>query len=315
VRTFLALCILGLAPLASAQLVIDQHNEVTPAYPLALGGSSEQALAQVLHVGQSGPLAKVRLHIGCDPSSHGRVRVEIQSAGLLRPDGDLHVLDSVERDVASFGAEPGPEGFPLSGVWFDAGARIAVVVRASEGVSCGLLASESPPSYPSGYAFYDARPNPPGWLWLDRSLLFATFVRLDEESCRFHGASGANGFVPAFVPVCRCLEDRILATHRCSFQLPDFVVAREVPMWSKPDFVARWVVIPLGEEAPMLRVESHGVDTWLGGEVLKVPAGTKPMQVIEQQTKHWTKSGPPALTRFDIEVGDTRYRFEAPLTP
>ena len=65
------------------------------------------------------------------------------------------------------------------GMRFSAGDRFAIVLRNETG-SCGLLVGQSGiGGYAGGEAFFDARPNPPGWV------PFADFVGVDPADLPF----------------------------------------------------------------------------------------------------------------------------------
>jgi hypothetical protein len=146
---------------------VDQEQPVidTRVGGLAIGGSSEQILAQVVTPGTSGMLTEVRLPIGCD--SLATLRVEIRGLIEGKPDGSLLAAETFAGNSPPF--------FPRSGVVtlrsfifsapaaVEAGTPIAIVLSAT-GVApligCGVFQGPIGDSYPGGNLYYDARPNP-----------------------------------------------------------------------------------------------------------------------------------------------------------
>jgi len=164
----LALCFLVIASLARAQspsVFIDQMQPIIDETvgPLAIGGTSEQQLAQTVTVARDGHLRGVFLPVSCDS---GRLVIEIRNVDLAGAPGAVvlarHMFDS--EDVTPVG--PIFRYFKLghdAGLSFAAGARFAIVLRNPTG-SCGISRGPSLDSYIRGAGFFDARPNPPGWI-------------------------------------------------------------------------------------------------------------------------------------------------------
>ena len=143
------------------------QDRIVPAgETLALGGSSQQRLAQVLTVGRPGDLVGVTLRVAC---ADGGIDVDVQGVSADgRPDGA-----SVATGAIPAGTSPAPLE---AGVWVWVGIRPAVTVAAGDRValvlsSTGTCASLNAPvgdTYPGGDAWFDARPNPAGqWVPLD----------------------------------------------------------------------------------------------------------------------------------------------------
>jgi len=164
-------------------LMVDQEQPTIDAAEntLAIGGDSEQKLAQTFTVGLSGRLAEVRLPIGCET---GRLEVEIQGTTATgEPDGTVLVR-------RSFRAETLPGVVPATFVAFSLPRRLGVepgdvlaLVLSNESGTCGIAASPDGDTYAAGRAWYDARPNLPGWLTLspgsaEDDLPFQTVVRV-----------------------------------------------------------------------------------------------------------------------------------------
>ncbi|HUJ01334.1 MAG TPA: hypothetical protein VLY46_13930 [Usitatibacter sp.] len=132
---------------------------------LGIGGSSEQKLAQTLTVVAGGTLEGVFLPIGCGTSAgKGKLSIEIHdvAGGIPGP----NVLAQRAVAPAQFDAPNFPFTFvPIAGGLILApGEEIAIVVERTKGDDCAMHASPSGTDYPGGHAFFDARPNPPGWV-------------------------------------------------------------------------------------------------------------------------------------------------------
>ncbi len=172
-----------IAPVAEAQTsVLDQVQAVIDSSVggLAIGGLSDQRLAQTVTVGIDGQLVGVMLPIVC---ASGRLIVEI-------------------RDVV--GGEPGPnvlsrrrfpaQRIPDLGATFQffqvrggglrlmAGDQFAIVLDNPTG-QCGIFRGPVGDSYTAGEGFFEALPNPPGWVPFSETetrldLPFMTMVRV-----------------------------------------------------------------------------------------------------------------------------------------
>ena len=153
---------------------------------LAIGGASHQKLAQVFTAGQSGRLTHVTAPISCDPAATITIEIQKVSGGL--PTGA--VLASETESGSTYPAYTAPystvpdAGFRL--VEFQppqvvtAGTQYAIVLSAIG--SCSILSAPAGDFYSGGHAYFDALPNPPGWLPLapplgpSDDLSFQTFV-------------------------------------------------------------------------------------------------------------------------------------------
>jgi hypothetical protein len=130
-----------------------------------IGGSSEQKLAQTLTVDAGGTLEGVFLPIGCDViAGAGKVHVEIHDVVGGMP-GTTVLAD---RAVApgEFDAPNGRFTFVKipGGLALSAGQQVAIVVYQPKVGSCAMRQSPLSVDYPGGHGFFDARPNPPGWV-------------------------------------------------------------------------------------------------------------------------------------------------------
>jgi hypothetical protein len=151
-----------LAPAAAGAFVVDQQQpDFDPGgNPLAIGGPSDQLLAQVVTTGIAGPLAALNLPVSCGPASNLVVDIEGVSGGL--PDGSVLTSQTVAAaDLPPF--EPGSEAFrtivftvPES---FAAGEEFAIVL--SSAGSCSIVPPTSGAAYSGGSAyFHDTQPGP-----------------------------------------------------------------------------------------------------------------------------------------------------------
>jgi hypothetical protein len=162
-------------------LRVDQQQPVIDGTrgTLAVGGGSgsEQKLAQTFTVGLDGRLAQVRFAISC---ADGVLDVEIQGTTATgEPDGVVLVR-------RSFRADSLPEIVPGTFETLSLPLRLAVgpgevlaIVLSNDTGSCGVARSPDGDSYGDGKAFFDARPNLPGWIPLappEDDLPFQTVV-------------------------------------------------------------------------------------------------------------------------------------------
>lgn len=151
-----------------AVALLDQaQDRVVPAgETLALGGGSEQMLAQAFTAARAGELVGITLRVAC---ADGGVDVDVQGVGADgRPDGTSRASGSIPA-----GASPAPLDASVH-VWVgiapalavSAGDRLALVL--SSGGTCASLNAPAGDTYPGGDAWFDARPNPVGqWVPLD----------------------------------------------------------------------------------------------------------------------------------------------------
>lgn len=165
---------LELAGPASATAVLDQEQptiDTSAGFVFAIGGGSEQKLAQVVTPGLTGNLTEVDLSLACT----GNLTIQIQGVSGGQPNGVV---------LGTF-VTPAPLPFPTtfrsyvlpSPVAVTAGVQYAIVL--SSAGSCGIWPGPVGDPYPGGNAFFDSRPNTPGiWVPLGgrADLPFRTFV-------------------------------------------------------------------------------------------------------------------------------------------
>ena len=163
-----------------AQPMIDQEQvNVDTGSTYAVGGASEQKLAQVFTAGLSGKLTYVTVPVTCDPAATLTVTIEKTSGGV--PIGSVLALETIAGSNFPTIVPSPAVGFRI--VRFSnppavtAGTSYAVVLEAGKD-SCGLYHGPAGDTYGGGAAFFDARPNPPGWVAITPvlDLAFQTFV-------------------------------------------------------------------------------------------------------------------------------------------
>jgi len=167
---------------AQPTLVLDQQQPtIDSGVALAIGGESEQKLAQIVTAGVAGRLAEVWLPVGC---ASGTLVLEIQGVTPGgEPDGVVLKKRTFQASHLPAVLPPVLQQFRLGpSLRLAAGDRFAIVVSNPTG-SCGLSPGPPGDSYGGGEAFFDARPNPPGWELLilsgevtTRDLAFQTFM-------------------------------------------------------------------------------------------------------------------------------------------
>ncbi|GAB4522532.1 MAG: hypothetical protein Kow00133_10130 [Amphiplicatus sp.] len=330
---------------ARAEPVVDQSQPaVDPAAGfLGVGGDAEQQLAQTFTVGLTGNLVGLRLPIAaCGGGDLVIDIVELDSAG--RPGASV-------RASASFSPADVPSTPP--GTFIDflfdpplavaTGQRLAFTLRMSpETANCSLADAPAGDSYAGGDAYFDARPNPPGWALrreTDASfdLPFETLMDdlsppgpppMASRSCDLPPpASGGPGIdLPAFLPICRCLEDPGLREFRCALLHPDFFIVRRVPAPIPLDtsYVETWQFSPLTQlYAPVrLRIEGAGfarpleiafdAHTKPGAfqtRRLKAAAPSKPADLPGRASISYAGRNDPRLGNFAIDASLAEDRF------
>jgi hypothetical protein len=150
---------LMLAASVTAAPAIDQQQPVidmTAGFTLAIGGFSEQKLAQVVTPGVTGILTEVRLPAACGTT----LTVEVQGVTAGIPNGS-HLGGQTLNFSGSF---PSTFRSIIFGqpVPVTKGVPYALVLTSPD--TCGIWPGPVGNPYPGGDALFDARPNPPGWL-------------------------------------------------------------------------------------------------------------------------------------------------------
>ena len=124
----------------------------------AIGGNSDQILAQTFTVQRDGFLTGIYLPLGC---SDGILNIEIRDVeenlpGTVVLSESSYEADEIRSGVTIFELLRFPE------VSVEAGLKLSFVLRNDSG-SCGMSRAPEGDTYSGGEAYYDARPNAPGW--------------------------------------------------------------------------------------------------------------------------------------------------------
>ena len=324
-RTSLFVLAAALHASAAVAVVDQQQTGVdTEAEPLAINVDPgfEQKLAQTVTAGRDGDLVEVQLPVTC---TSGHLIVEI-----VELDGSLPGTTVLGRAVvAAADLPPGdPSAFRSirleSPVSQRRGDQFAIVLRTEDG-ECGLTRAPAGDTYPRGDAFFDARPNPPGWIAFEEfpgeafDIPFRTVLASAgggggaSEPC-FVAGFGRIPFVPAFAPVCRCLADPGLREGRCAFLHPGLLLFREIPLPIPPgkSFRVDWTLMPLvpvGGKVAVTDLWPGGFDSSLGGPLVFDAAQLVPGQSL---TLGYDVTAPDAggrvrlTTEVDLPLGDEK---------
>jgi hypothetical protein len=172
---------------AHAEPLIDQQQPIIDATVggLAVGGASQQGLAQVVTQGSTGFLTEVRFPVTC---SSGDLIVEIQGVDGDRPNGIVLTSQTVPGSTLP-AFSPSPPSFRSlalsTPVLLSSGEPFAIVL--SSAGACGVFRGPTGDPYPGGDLFFDARPNQQGiWVCVCEfpdarfDLPFQTIVAVDQ---------------------------------------------------------------------------------------------------------------------------------------
>lgn len=162
---------------------LDQQQQTidTSVGATAIGGQSQQILAQVVAPGRNGRLTEVRLPVTC---SNGNLIVEVRyvSSTTGEPVGTAVSSQTIDgTTIMSAGLPPVWRRVVFDvPVWVGVGDRIALVL--SSAGQCAIWSGPVGNSYGGGSAWFDARPNAPH-VWVRSNvgtgrddLPFQTFV-------------------------------------------------------------------------------------------------------------------------------------------
>ena len=170
------------AAVEAQSTVIDQMQAVIDSSVggLAIGGNSDQRLAQTITVGVDGRLSGLMLPIGC---SSGRLILEIRDVVGGEPGPNVLARRRIRAErVPDLGATFQFFRIGGGGLFFMAGDQIALVLDNPTG-SCGIFRGPVGDPYSAGEGFFEALPNPPGWVPFSETetrldLPFMTVVRV-----------------------------------------------------------------------------------------------------------------------------------------
>jgi hypothetical protein len=264
------LLLLLVAFTANADVVLDQEQLlIEPAHGgRAIGGASEQKLAQTVTAGISGRLVEVHVPVAC---GSGEVILEIFAvtasgaprspvyAREHRPAGELPRMTDPPA-FHRFVLDAAPR--------FEAGDRFTISLRNKTG-ECRMWLSPKGDTYPAADGWF-VNNTPPTIDWTRNADTpepfedwpFRTFVDntpppapRSSPPCIVTGF-GPIGFIPSWLPVCRCLQDQGLREFRCAFFHPDFFLFRRTPWPLKPEekYNVKWTLVPLVQLKGVLEV-------------------------------------------------------------
>ncbi|GEM_PF-1296840 len=259
-----------------AGIIIDQEQPVIDRASgyLGVGGDEEQKLAQTFTVGMTGQLTGLRLPLsGC---GRGVLRLTIQEVDERGfPAGTVLRARSFPADeVGLIGIGEFQDFFFLAPLDVRAGDFLAFTVETvGEGSSCSYAQGPAGDSYARGNGFFDARPNPPGWVsqkeFAPASQDLPFFTLMNDPSMASPGmcvaADGTALPISRDVPACRCFEDAGAMEFRCGIVHPDFFIFRRFPFPMEPEqpFEQIWEFYPLTElDGPVwLEVSGGGLES------------------------------------------------------
>ena len=150
---------------ANAAVAVDQAQPLIDeeAGFLGIGGDSEQKLAQSFTVGVDGDLAGLRLPIaGC---GSGELVITLREMAGGTPTGPVVRTLTVPPSDVPFSYSGFTDFFFAAPVAVTAGDVYAFTVETvGDGSFCSYATPPGGELYSRGQGFFDARPNPPGWL-------------------------------------------------------------------------------------------------------------------------------------------------------
>lgn len=157
----LAICLVSLSCEETGETILDpiQPIIIEDASTQAIGSSSEQKLAQTFTINRNAELTGFFLPLDC---SSGELIVELRDISGSEPgttvlNSQIFEAGSFVTDVTIF------KLFSLPATSISAGDRLTLVINNISG-TCGISSAPIGDSYPGGEAFYDSRPNSPGWV-------------------------------------------------------------------------------------------------------------------------------------------------------
>ena len=167
-QSLLMLVIVAGSCVPAVAATLDQQQPVIDSgapFVLAIGSTSEQKLAQVVTAGVSGNLVEVRLPVSCAGSGPG-LRLEMQAVTGGVPNGVVlasQVIPAALLPPFSIAAPPAFRSLTIGATpSIAAGTQFAIVLSTTG--SCAIAVGPVGDSYLGGNLYFDARPNPPGWV-------------------------------------------------------------------------------------------------------------------------------------------------------
>jgi hypothetical protein len=162
--------------------VIDQMQAVVDdsVGGMAIGGTSDQRLAQTVTVGVSGRLIGIMLPVACES---GRLVIEIRDVVGGEPGDNILSRRRIRAErIPDLGATFQLFRVRGGGLHLMAGDQFAIVLDNRSG-GCGIFRGPVGDSYSGGQGLFEALPNPPGWVPFSETedrldLPFMTLVRV-----------------------------------------------------------------------------------------------------------------------------------------
>lgn len=205
---------------------------------LGLGTDVHQKLAQTFRVGRTGELIALDLPIGCA----GKAAIEIVEQVDGKPEGRVIGRGEFSGDTLD---TPGFRTVSLSApVSVTVGDEIGFSLERIDG-ECNYATAPVGDTYARGQGFFDARPNPPGWVSFKefpgtpQDLAFKTIMAgapSRPDACIAVGITDETTGkwlelpISRDTPICRCFEDPTLREMRCGVLHPDFFI-HEIRPW------------------------------------------------------------------------------------
>lgn len=157
----LAMFFVGISCKGTGETILDpiQPIIVKSAPTQAIGSSSEQKLAQTFTINRNAELTGFFLPLDC---SSGELLVELRDISGSEP--GTTILSSQTFEASSFVTNVTIfKLLSLPPTSVSTGDQLTLVLNNTSG-TCGISSSPIGDSYPGGEAFYDSRPNSPGWV-------------------------------------------------------------------------------------------------------------------------------------------------------
>ena len=246
-------------PLGGPQ-AIDSHSD------------SQQKLAQTFRVGTAGRLMAIDLPCRCTGGAELILEVRRQAAG--RPDGEF--LRSARRTFPEASVPTFQRTYLPVPIDVVPGDLLVFTLRIAGSGSCSIAASAGEAVYADGQAFFDARPNPPGWAPMEGSpgvasdLAFRTVMEdagggpaTSSRGCILvRGPGPLPPPVRADLPICRCFRDEGLRSMRCGILTPDFFVWRDLatPLEAGKPYEEVWELLPAQTFRGVVKMTIRGTD-------------------------------------------------------
>lgn len=280
---FYGVALLMLPAIALATVVPDQEQTTVNLGTLGTGFSvgmpGAYQLAQTTKAGFDGFLTRIDLPMACEG---GWLDIDITNVTADDVPG-TRVLSHTELDALLFPLSDGYIWRTInldSRVRMSAGDRFAIVLTNKSG-RCGIGMGSSVDLYPDGRSVWRYEFTPPG-VWMSTGGLadpidaaFRTYLdvpNLSEAKCSVSGFHRTP--IPAFTPLCACVQDAGLRELRCALFDPEMLLVRRMPfpVRAGQTFTVSWMLMPLVPLKGQLQVQDSfdgvtGPLTFIGEQV------------------------------------------------